>query len=220
MIWSVTAVSVDTRRPEPSTATTVTSVSPIISAAAVDAVRPGLRTALAPASSPATPPARRAGPADDAGERLDEPRGEQRDAGEQPEHAAAEQQADRRAADAAGEDPERDRGERGERDAEAGVGRVPGEPGRGSVAPSRTAAIGGTRVARRAGRMLASSVIPVPSRSETMIVCGATTVDAFGRSTPSAPNRAIMPFAIPSPSTSPITEASRPITRPSSRPSA
>ena len=47
--------------PEPSTATTVTSVSPIMSAAAVDAVRPGLRTALAPASSPATPPARRAG---------------------------------------------------------------------------------------------------------------------------------------------------------------
>ena len=39
----------------------VTSVSPIISAAAVEAVRPGLRTALAPASSPATPPTRRAG---------------------------------------------------------------------------------------------------------------------------------------------------------------
>ena len=36
----------------------VTSVRPIISAAAVEAVRPGLRTALAPASSPATPPAR------------------------------------------------------------------------------------------------------------------------------------------------------------------
>ena len=78
--------------PAPSTATTVTSVSPIISAAAVDAVRPGLRTALAPASSPATPPARRAGQPDDAGERLDEPRREQRDADEQPEHADAEQQ--------------------------------------------------------------------------------------------------------------------------------
>ena len=34
-------------------------------------------------------------PADHAGQRLDEPRREQRDAGEQPEHAAAEQQRDR-----------------------------------------------------------------------------------------------------------------------------
>src|SRR3954451_18616672 len=31
-----------------------------------------------------------------------------------------------------------------------------------SVAPSRTAATGGTRVGRRAGRTLASSVIPIP----------------------------------------------------------
>ena len=43
-----------------------------------------------------------------------------------------------------------------------------------------------------------------------------TTVDASGRSTPSALNSASMPLEIPRPSTSPITEASRPITRPSS----
>src|SRR3954469_13176830 len=98
------AFCVDTRRPEPSTATTVTSVSPIMSAAAVAAVRPGLRTALGLAISPGTPAAGfadRVGAgelaggaagggrreADDAGERLDQPRGEQRDAGEQAEHA-------------------------------------------------------------------------------------------------------------------------------------
>ena len=40
----------------------------------------------------------------------------------------------------------------------------------GSTEPSRTAAIGGTRVARLAGRMLASSVTPVPMISEVVIV--------------------------------------------------
>ena len=87
----------------------------------------------------------------------------------------------------------------------------------GRVAPSRTAAIGGTRVARRAGMMLASSVIPVPSSSETMIVRPAMTVVAFGSSTPIAPNSAMRPFAIAMPNTSPITEATNPITSPSSR---
>ena len=86
----------------------------------------------------------------------------------------------------------------------------------GRVEPSRTAAIGGTRVARRAGRMLASSVMLVPSSSETTIVRVSITVDASGRSTPSALNSATMPLAIPRPSTSPISEATRPITRPSS----
>ena len=59
--WSVTADSTVLRMPAPSTATTVTRVSPIISAAAVEAVRLGLRTEFALASSPATPPLRRAG---------------------------------------------------------------------------------------------------------------------------------------------------------------
>src|SRR4051812_50152138 len=59
--WSVTADSTVLRSPEPSTATTVTRVSPIISAAAVEAVRPGWRMEFELASSPATPPLRRAG---------------------------------------------------------------------------------------------------------------------------------------------------------------
>ena len=52
----------------------------------------------------------------------------------------------------------------------------------GSSAPSRTAAIGGTRVARIAGNSPASTVISVPTRSETTIVRGAKTVSASGRS--------------------------------------
>ena len=46
----------------------------------------------------------------------------------------------------------------------------------GSTEPSRTAAIGGTRVARRAGRMLANSVTIVPTSSETITVRVAKTV--------------------------------------------
>ena len=81
----------------------------------------------------------------------------------------------------------------------------------GSVEPSRTAAIGGTRVARSAGMMLASSVITVPSASETRIVRSANTIPASGRSPPIAVNS----LASPTPAKSPTTEASSPITRPS-----
>ena len=57
----LTASSVEPRRPAPSVATTVTSARPIISAAAVEAVRPGLRSALSRASRPGEPPRRAAG---------------------------------------------------------------------------------------------------------------------------------------------------------------
>ncbi len=49
-----------------------------------------------------------------------------------------------------------------------------------------------------------------------MIVRGSITVGALGRSTPRALNRAIMPLAIPTPDTRPMTDASRPSTKPSS----
>ncbi len=53
---------------------------------------------------------------------------------------------------------------------------------RGSVAPSRTAAIGGTRVARIAGKRPAISVTSVPTTNETTIVRVAKTVSVCGRS--------------------------------------
>jgi hypothetical protein len=56
----------------------------------------------------------------------------------------------------------------------------------------------------------------VPSSIDTMIVRGATTVPALGRSIPKATNRAFMPFAMPMPRTSPTSEARRPMIRPSS----
>ena len=71
-----------------SVAMNATSAMPIISAAAVAAVRLGLRTELPLASRPAAPPARRAGVPDDRGDRLDEVRREHRDAEEEEEHTA------------------------------------------------------------------------------------------------------------------------------------
>ena len=82
----------------------------------------------------------------------------------------------------------------------------------GSTEPSRTAAIGGTRVARRAGRMLANIVTSVPTSSDTMIVRVEKTVAPCGRSMPIATNSAFRSFAIPSPRKSPTTEPKTPIT--------
>jgi hypothetical protein len=191
-------------------------VSPIISAAAVDAVRPGLRTAFAPARSPATPPTRFAGQptmrasggtSRGASNAMPAKRPSTPPASRTPTAAALTPSRNIASTTAA---------------SEVTVTTTPAlcawAPSRvvGTVAPSRTAAIGGTRVARRAGRTLASSVMPVPSSSDTVIVCVATTVGESGRPTPSAAISAIMPLAIPRPTAIPIAEATRPMTRPSS----
>ena len=83
---------------------------------------------------------------------------------------------------------------------------------RGSFAPSRTAAIGGTRVARKAGESPANSVTRVPTSSETTIVRVAKTVSVCGRSRLSAMKSSFRPTASPSPANSPMIDASRPIT--------
>ena len=83
--------------------------------------------------------------------------------------------------------PNRPSGDRGQRGADDRRARRracgPGRWRRGRE-PSRTAEIGGTRVARRAGTMLATSVTIVPVSMETMIVRVASTVPDSGRSTP------------------------------------
>ena len=191
--WSVTAPSTEERSPAPSTATTVTSVSPIISAAAVDAVRLGLRTAFALASSPDTPPVRRPGQPTRRASGFTSlgaasatpmnspitPRPSSRTTPSVPTLANTPSEI---AATEATMTPSASF-------AECAARRLAG-----SSAPSRTAAIGGTRVARRAGRMLAISVTTVPSSSETTIVRVAMTVPDFGRSAPSATNRALRPL--------------------------
>ena len=73
--------------PAASTATSVTSARPIISADAVDAVRCGLRRALSRASEPAAPPIFVAGQPSSARERLHDAHGEHRDAEEDQQRA-------------------------------------------------------------------------------------------------------------------------------------
>ena len=162
----------------------------------------------------ATGAARR--PADEAGERLDQMRRQQREAEEQRDHADRDEQP-RRAAEAAETCRPRSRRSTPARRRVPCCASARRTATAGSVEPSRTAAIGGTRVARRAGTIVASRVIPVPTTSETSTVLNAKTVPPSGRSTPIALNSTIMPFAIPKPRSSPIVDASSPITRPSSR---
>ena len=84
--------ALESRNAAPSTATTVTSARPIMSAAAVDAVRDGLRIAFSRASSPGRPPTRSAGQPTTAASGLHEPGSEQGDPEEERERPDTEQE--------------------------------------------------------------------------------------------------------------------------------
>ena len=71
------------------------------------------------------------------------------------------------------------------------------------TAPSRTAAIGSTRVARIAGRRLASSAISVPTPRLTTIVRVEKTSPLLGSSMPVASRSAVRPTAIAEPQEEP-----------------
>ena len=83
---------------------------------------------------------------------------------------------------------------------------------RGIVAPSRTAAIGGTRVARIAGKRPATRVTRVPTSRQTTIVRVANTVSVAGSSRLSALKSAFRPTARARPLNRPTIDALRPIT--------
>ena len=80
----------------------------------------------------------------------------------------------------------------------------------GRTAPSRTAAIGGTRVALIAGRSDAASVTRMPISSETTTVRVAKTVPFRGRSIPKETKSESRPLARTRPRKSPTTDASTP----------
>ncbi len=77
---------------------------------------------------------------------------------------------------------------------------------------SRSAAIGVTRVALRAGTSAATSVTTTPTISETITVRSVTTVPVFGRSIPTALKSSLIPNAKPTPPASPSAAPSRPST--------
>ena len=174
--------------PAASTATSVTSASPIISAAAVEAVRAGLRIAFSRASRPARAAerARRASRARDASGRTR--RGASSatpmNSATMPTPIASRRVAvDGRPTNSADEQ-QRERRPRSRASAASGPKRARRDGG--STAPSRTAAIGGTRVARSAGRSAASTVIDDRRRAARRRSCASRTrsrlrqVDAEG----------------------------------------
>ncbi len=87
----------------------------------------------------------------------------------------------------------------------------------GSNAPSRAAAIGGTRVARSAGRTAAIIVMMIPTSSEITIVRVLNTVAAWGRLIPNETSSELSALASSRPRNSPTIEASVPITNASTR---
>ena len=202
--------------PADSTVTKVTSASPIISADAVEAVRCGLRMVLSRASSPIVPAIRVAGQPSQVASRgtmradssatptkiNTAPRPMRMSTGPVPLATNRPSSSPTRPSSAVA--------------ADVTVRYLARRPS-GRVAPSRTAAIGSTRVARIAGRRLARTVTTTPTRMATMIVRPLTTVPVLGSVTPAALNRANSPWARARPTSSPTTEATAPITNDSTR---
>ena len=197
--------------PAANTVTKTTTARPIISAAAVTAVRPGLRTAFSRARRPVMPRSRSSGqPATDASGRtsrglnMDTPSSvatappptspaavpEESKLANRPAHAMPIPISVSSAAKAANTRPRV---------------RLSGS------SASRSAAIGETRVARSAGTSAAASVTTIPTTSATITVRASTTVPVFGRSIPKLSKTALRPLANPSPATTPRAEPSAPM---------
>ncbi len=204
------AVAIERLTPAANTVTKTTSARPIISAAEVTAVRPGLRIAFSRASRPVSPRSRSSGQPATAASGLTS-RGLYSEA----ENRIAAAPAPIRPA------------------AWPAVSVLPKRPSRSSARPpipsspattastrprrlrsgsaaSSRAAIGVTRVARSAGVRAASIVTPTPSASATTTVRVANTRPVFGRSIPDASNSALMPAAKPSPANRPSTAPASP----------
>ena len=200
------------RRPAASTPTSVTSASPIISADAVEAVRAGLRAELPSASLPAAPPIFVAGQPSTLtsggtsfGASIEKP---MNSATAPTPTASSRSPVDR---------PLTSRPISISTIAPITVPPAAYGPNLahrdgGSSAPSRAAAIGGTRVARSAGRTAAIIVITIPTSSEITIVRVLNTVAAWGRLIPNDTSSELSALASSSPRNSPTIEASVPIT--------
>ena len=153
----------------------------------------------------------RRGPAEHGGERRHKHLGEHRHAHEQGRgaHSDREQSRSRReSADEQSDQHQRD----GHNDRQQGdEGPETRESRRRQQRALAHAAIGGTRVARSAGRSAASTVISTPTASETTIVRVAKTCAACGRSMPKETNSGSGPWRAPGQGTGPTTDASSPI---------
>ena len=143
------------------------------------------------------------------GEGANEARGEERDPDEDEQRADQHEEQHPGRSEPVTEQPEQ-RGTRNPATASATAPTMRNRAKRpgGSVAPSRTAAIGGTRVARSAGLRLASRVTTIPTVSATTTVRVSRSSPLFGSVKPTRSNSANSPFASARPLKSPTTEAS------------
>jgi hypothetical protein len=202
--------SIDPRKPAAKIVTNVTSARPIMSAAAVAAVRPGLRVAFSRARRPGMPPKRcRGAPTTLAiggtSCGVSSAVARKMAAAPRPSRLALEpsEPAPSRPA-ATAPTPTTSRNV-------ANASRM--RPARFvGPATSRMAAIGGTRVARSAGTTLATTVTPIPTSSATTIVRAAMTVEPVGRSNPIALNSAMIAGATSRPPARPSNAAIVPTT--------
>src|SRR3954462_13426891 len=211
---SSTALAIVVFTPAAKIDTNATSATPTISAAAVTAVRPGWRIVFSRARRPVMPRVRSNGfPAIDASGRT-------RDGltSAQPRNGARAPPPTKLS----------DAFEENEPNSPAAMRATPTRPSTApaivtlrdgprdvGTAPSCSASMGDTRVARSAGASDERTVTTVPTTSETMIVRDAITLPLLGRSTPIARNSARRPPATPTPSSRPATDPSRPIVKPS-----
>ena len=80
-----------------------------------------------------------------------------------------------------------------------------------SASVSRNAASGGTREARTAGAMLATTVTTMPMITDQITELDSTTSPLLGSASPPAPSAAINPAATKPPRTTPIADAITPM---------
>ena len=166
-------------------------------------VAPGVLARERPRQA-AEAPQRRAG---DAHDRAHQPAGRCRRPEDQGQRADRDQEQPGVRARGIAEHAVAERGRRAiaSRTNEATSDTLPGL--RSAPAPSRSAVVGLTRVARTAGTMLATSVTTTPSTKPGTSVPGVSTSATTGSVEPAAVNRANSPAAIAMPSAVPIAEA-------------
>ena len=186
-----------------------TSATPIMSDAAVRAVRFGLRIAFSRASEPGHAPQAGRDRTDHVAHRAGEHRAEDRHAAEDDDGTEADE---RRTATA---EPA-EQGGHAEADEHDAGDRAPLGAAERSSATSRSAAIGGTFDARTAGIVAETRVTTIPTARDTTTVLGRTTMPSLGNSMPTEASIALSPAATPMPASSPSPEAMRPTT-PASR---
>ena len=194
--------------PAASTATRVTSASPIISAAAVERCAAGSAARCRARALPATPPIVR-GPAEHAGERPDHAHGQERDAEEDAERADTHAEQHLRRPEVAARRARR--GARRSRAASTARSRRP------EACEARLAAASRPRARRRSAARASRGSPAAGSRaasrgsrraSETTTVRVSKTRPLFGSVKPTASKSEKSPFASASPRKSPTIEAS------------